>query len=295
MDQTGVYSVVFLGAGAMSEAMIKGVLAARLLPAEHITVCNRSKTSRLDEIQQRYGVHISQDKQAACAQADLVILAMKPFDLGVALQEVAASLSPRQIIISVAAGVSTAGIEERVGLSVPVIRAMPNTSSAVQASATALCSGRWATSEHMRLAQWLFSASGISVLVEEGHMDAVTGLSGTGPAYFYYVAEALLNAGQACGLPADTCRTLLVQTLYGAARMLQETDKDPAELRRQVTSPNGTTMAGIAVLERGDGQQLFLQAVQAATQRAAELGALSESVQDSSSSIHASISGMSVK
>jgi pyrroline-5-carboxylate reductase len=110
----------------------------------------------------------------------------------------------------------------------------------------------------------------------------VTALSGTGPAYFYYVVEALFNAGQSCGLPADTCRTLLVQTLYGAARMLQETHKDPAELRRQVTSLNGTTMAGIAVLDEGAGQQLFLRAVQAATQRAAELGASFEHVPDTS-------------
>lgn len=282
MDQIGVFHIAFLGAGSMSEAMIKGILAAALLPAERITVCNRSKGTRLDELQQRYGVQISQDKRAACAQADLVILAMKPFDLGLALQEVQASLSERQVIVSVAAGVSTGSIEGLLGLSVPVIRAMPNTSSAVQASATALCAGRWATPEHMQLAQGLFSGSGLAVLVEERHMDAVTGLSGTGPAYFYYVVEALLNAGQSCGLPADTCRTLLVQTLYGAARMLQQTGKDPAELRRQVTSPNGTTMAGMAVLDQGDGQQLFLHAVQAATQRAAELGAMFESAPDTS-------------
>jgi pyrroline-5-carboxylate reductase len=280
MDQTRAFRIAFLGAGSMSEAMIKGILAARLLPAESITVCNRSKGERLSELVQRYGVGISQDKRTACAQADLVILAMKPFDLGLALQEVASVLSERQIIISVAAGVSTGSIEGLVGLSVPVIRAMPNTSSAVQASATAICAGRWATAEHMDLAQRLFSASGLSVVVEERHMDAVTGLSGTGPAYFYYVVEALLNAGQSCGLPADTCRTLLVQTLYGAARMLQETNKDPAELRRQVTSPNGTTMAAIAVLDLGAGQQLFLRAVQAATQRAVELGALFGPVPD---------------
>jgi pyrroline-5-carboxylate reductase len=122
------------------------------------------------------------------------------------------------------------------------------------------------------MAQDLFSAIGISVVVEEMLMDAVTGLSGTGPAYFYYVVEALLAAGQACGLPAEICRTLLIQTLHGAATMLRETGKDPGELRRQVTSPNGTTMAAIATLEEGNGSQLFLQAVQRATQRASEMG-----------------------
>ncbi len=267
-----------VGAGAMSEAMIKGVLEARLLPAHQITICNRSKSARLDELHQRYGVEISQDKAAECAQADLLLLAMKPFDLVTALQDVVPYLTPEQLVISVAAGVSTQTIEECTGKAIPVIRAMPNTSSSVQASATALCAGRWATPEHVALAQQLFSAIGISVLVDEALMNAVTGLSGTGPAYFYYVAEALLAGGQACGLPAETCRTLLVQTLYGTARMLQETGKDPAELRRQVTSPNGTTMAGIAVLDQGDSKQAFQQAVQAATQRAEAMGLQVEGV-----------------
>lgn len=266
------YKVFFLGAGAMSEAMIKGLLAARLLSAQQITVSNRRNTARLTELEQRYGVRRSDDKMADCAQADLLLLAVKPFDLVPALQELSAQISPSQLLISVAAGISTTTIEQSIDKPVPVIRAMPNTSSFVQASATAMSPGQWTTAAHVEIAQHLFTAIGISVLVDEDQMDAVTGLSGTGPAYFYYVVEALLAAGQRCGLPAETCRTLLVQTLYGTASMLQATGKDPAELRRQVTSPNGTTMAGIAVLEGGDAQQLFVRAVQAATQRAAEMG-----------------------
>jgi pyrroline-5-carboxylate reductase len=149
---------------------------------------------------------------------------------------------------------------------------MPNTSSSVQASATALCAGKWATPEHVALAQYFFSAIGISVVVAEEQMDAVTGLSGSGPAYFYYMVEALQEAAQQCGLPAETARMLLVQTIYGAARMLQESGQDPAELRRQVTSPNGTTMAGLAVLEEGGVYQLLLQMVQSATRRSTEMG-----------------------
>ncbi len=272
MEQIAQQRVLFLGAGSMGEAMVKGLLAANLLPAEQISVCNRSKTERLEGLQRRYGVRICEDKAAEIRQANLVILAVKPFDLQAALQDVIPYLSAQQLVISVAAGISTATIEGLINLSIPVIRAMPNTSSAVQASATAICAGRWATAAHMRIAHQFFSAIGNSVQVEEKQMNAVTGVSGTGPAYIYYVMEALLQAGQECGLSEDICRTLLVQTLYGTARMLQESDKDPAELRRQVTSPNGTTMAGMAVLDQGNGQQLFLRAVQAATQRAAELG-----------------------
>ncbi|HET8844240.1 MAG TPA: pyrroline-5-carboxylate reductase [Ktedonobacteraceae bacterium] len=273
MQQTKKLRVFFLGAGSVSEALIKGLLTAQLLPAEQITISNRKNSARLDTLQRRYGVHISQDKQADCAQANLVILAAKPFDLPAALQEIADAISGEQLVISLAAGISTSTLEQQLGRQVPVIRSMPNTSSSVQASATALCSGKWATSEHLELARQFFSAIGISVVVDEAQMDAVTGLSGSGPAYFYYVVEALLEAAQQCGLPAETARILLVQTIYGAARMLQESGQNPAELRRQVTSPNGTTMAGLSVLEEGGAYQLLLSMVQRATQRSAEMGA----------------------
>lgn len=279
--------VFFLGAGAISEAIIKGIVGARLIPPQQMTICNRTHSSRLDELHTRYGVHICQEKQADIAHADILVLAVKPFDLVHALQEIAPLVSSHHLILSVVAGASTHLIERCLQVSTPVIRAMPNTSSFVQVSATALCPGQWATSHHLETAQDLFSAIGISVVVEEILMDAVTGLSGTGPAYFYYVVEALLEAGQACGLPAEICRPLLIQTLHGAAIMLQETGKDPGELRRQVTSPNGTTMAAIATLEQGNGSQLFLHAVQRATQRASEMGQQSEASLDEIQSLEA--------
>lgn len=270
------YQVFFVGAGSMSEAMINGWLSAHLLSNEQITISNRSRSARLDELSRRYGVHICQQKASEVKRASVVVFAVKPFDLATALQEVAPFLSPRRLIISVAAGVSTATIERVLGKSIPVVRAMPNTSSSVQASATALCAGQWATAEHMRIAHYLFSGIGISLIVQEEQMDAVTGLSGTGPAYFYYVVETLLEAGQSCGLPEETTRSLLIQTLYGSAKMLQETGLPPDELRRQVTSPNGTTMAAMNVLEESGVRQSFLQAVQRATRRAAEMGKLAE-------------------
>jgi pyrroline-5-carboxylate reductase len=264
--------IFYLGAGAMSEAMLKGLTSARLVEPECITVSNRKQPERLQELHQTYGVQVSQDRLSEIAEADIIVLAVKPFDLPGALHEIAQALTSRHLVISVVAGIATETLEDCLEQPVPVIRAMPNASSFVQASATALCQGRWATEEQMEIAQQLFAAIGTSVVVEEKLMDAVTGLSGSGPAYFYYVVEALLEAGKECGLPEETCRALLYQTLSGAALMLQETGKEPQELRRQVTSPNGTTMAGIAVLDQADVQQHFIQAVQRATARAAELG-----------------------
>jgi pyrroline-5-carboxylate reductase len=264
--------VFFLGAGSISEAIIRGMIDAHLLPPEQITVCNRRHAARLEELQKRYGVSICLKKQEDITRANILVLAVKPDDLVNALQEIAPLVRPHHLLLSVVAGASTHLIEGCLLMPTPVIRVMPNTSSSVQASATAMCPGQWATSHHLEIAQDLFAAIGISVVVEESLMDAVTGLSGTGPAYFYYVVEALLEAGQACGLPPEVCRSLLIQTLHGAATMLRETGEDPKELRHRVTSPNGTTMAAITALEEGSASQLFLHAVQRATQRASEMG-----------------------
>lgn len=270
--------IFFLGAGSMSEAMLKGLSATAVLPPGQITVCNRRNVARLEELRATYGIVASRDKLGDIATADIVVLAVKPFDVAQALGEIHAALAPGQLLISVAAGVATTAIEARLPEGMPVIRTMPNTSSFVQESATAICRGRWATPEQMAIAGQLFGAIGTVATVDEGAMDAVTGLSGSGPAYIYYVAEALLAAGTAVGLPEETSRELLLQTLYGAARMLRETGKGPAELRRQVTSPNGTTMAGIAILDEREVHQAFLRAVERATERAKEMGeALAES------------------
>lgn len=262
----------FLGAGAMSEAMLQGLSSTDALPTARIAVCNRQSVARLETLAATYGIVPSRDKAADIAAADLVIIAVKPFDVAQALDEIRGALTPRHLLISVTAGVATATIEARLPVGLPVIRAMPNTSSFVQESATAIAPGRWATDAHLAIARHLFAAIGTVVAVEEGAMDAVTGLSGSGPAYIYYVAEALLAAGIGVGLPEATSRELLLQTLYGAARMLRETGKGPAELRRQVTSPNGTTMAGIAVLDEAAVHQAIVRAVERATERSRELG-----------------------
>lgn len=264
--------VFFLGAGAMSEAMLRGLLATATLPPERITISLRHNVARLYELGRRYGVRVSEEKLADIAGAGLIVLAVKPRDVDAALAEVRPALAADQLLVSVAAGVATATLEARLPPGMPVVRAMPNTSSFVQASATAICAGRFAAPSALEVARELFAAIGTVAIVEEAAMDAVTGLSGSGPAYIYYVAEALLAAGMAVGLSAETSRELLLQTLHGAARMLRETGEEPATLRRQVTSPNGTTMAGIAALDERGVRDAFRLAVERATARAREMG-----------------------
>jgi pyrroline-5-carboxylate reductase len=264
--------IFFAGAGSLSEAIIKGVVAAHIVTAKQITISNRKNAARLFELSERYGVQMSSNKLVDIGKADIVVLAMKPFDIISALVEIGAALTKKQLIISVVAGVASSTIEKHIEGEVPVIRAMPNTSSYVQASATAISQGRWATGEHITQAKRLFEAVGSVEIVEERLLDAVTGLSATGPAYFYYMVESLMKAGQAQGLPEETCRELLVQTMYGAAMMVRETGKTPAELRRQVTSPNGTTMAAMNILEQGGFQDLMQKAVAHATKRAEDMG-----------------------
>ncbi len=262
----------FLGAGAISEAMLKGILEAGVLPAGQITISNQQNSGRLAQLSEIYGVHTSREKSSEIAEADIVILAMKPFDLRQALQEVRGAITPRQLIISVVAGASTEAIEAQLSDGVPVVRTMPNTSCFVQQSATAISRGRHATEEQIEQVRQIFAAIGTVTVVEEHLLDAVTGLSGSGPAYIYYVVESLMQAGQMAGLAEEVCRDLLIQTLYGSASMLKVTGKAPQELRRQVTSPNGTTMAGLAVLEQGELPGLFQKAVEQATRRATEMG-----------------------
>jgi pyrroline-5-carboxylate reductase len=235
--------------------MLRGILEAGVLPAQQITVSNHKNSERLSQLSAIYGVRSSQQKNREIASADIIILAMKPFDLQQALQEVRAAITPQQLIVSVVAGASTAAIEAQLPDEVPVIRTMPNTSCFVQESATAISCGKHATPEQIEQVKQIFAAIGTVTLVDEHLLDAVTGLSGSGPAYIYYVIESLMQAGQLAGLSEAICRDLLVQTLYGSARMLKVTGKDPQELRRQVTSPNGTTMAGLAVLEQQSNRQ----------------------------------------
>jgi pyrroline-5-carboxylate reductase len=263
-------SIGLIGAGNMGDALIRGLLGQRLLPPTWIWVTNRSNRERLQALQTRYGVRITPTKPPLLDAATVVILAVKPKDMPVVFDEIGGTVRQDQLILSVAAGVPISAIERALP-EVPVIRAMPNTSAAVQASATAIAPGAHARDDHMQIATRIFQAVGDVVSVSEEVLDAVTGLSGSGPAYVYRFTEALIDAGTDLGLSAALAKRLTVQTLLGAARMLAESEVDPAELRRRVTSPGGTTMAGLSVLETRGFAATISDAVHSAVQRAREL------------------------
>lgn len=262
----------FIGAGAMAEAMVAGLLAAGVTLAPSIVVTNRSRQERLQAVATRWGVRTSPSKAEVCAWADVLVLATKPADVPVALGQLRGLVTPRHLVLSVAAGIPCALIEEALGEGIPVIRAMPNTSCHVGESATAIARGRWATDEHEEVARTVFGAVGRVVVVPEEWLDAVTGLSGSGPAYVYLLMEALTEAGIELGLSPEVSRLLTRQTVLGAARMVLETGEDPALLRRKVTSPNGTTMAALKVLEEMGFVSALREAVKRATARSREMG-----------------------
>ncbi|AEF94834.1 pyrroline-5-carboxylate reductase [Desulfotomaculum nigrificans CO-1-SRB] len=263
----------FIGAGNICESMVKGLLSTGIVRPGEIWVTNRSNTERLNFLRNYYGVVPVTDKKSAAGQADVIILAMKPQDVFTALEELKGAVNPEQLVISVLAGIPTGLIEEGLAEKVAVVRAMPNTSCAVLESATGLTPGRYTTPEQLELARSIFSMVGeVVVLEDESLLDAVTGLSGSGPAYVYYMVEAMEKAGEAAGIPREQARPLVLKTLMGAARMLMETGEKPETLRRQVTSPNGTTMAGINELEKANFQQTIRRAILKATHRSQELG-----------------------
>ncbi|SMO76051.1 pyrroline-5-carboxylate reductase [Melghirimyces algeriensis] len=264
--------ICFIGAGSMAEALLSGLLNNTPTSAKHIHVINRQNQNRIQYLSKKYGIISPKDNQAAIKQADTVILAVKPKDITHALDQWGMYFHPGQRIISVVAGISIPFIENRLTTRIPVIRAMPNTSCAVAQSATALCTGTHASEKDLDTAFQIFSSIGTVVVVDEKDMDAVTGLSGSGPAYIYYLVEALEQAGIQAGLTPSIARHLTLQTLAGAAHMLMETKEEPAELRRKVTSPGGTTMAGLETLAQHHFQKSLIHAVQKAKQRSKELG-----------------------
>ena len=206
-------------------------------------------------------------------QADLILIGVKPFQVPDLVAEIKPALTPAKTLVSFAASVKTRAIEEAAGIEIAVIRAMPNTPSALGAGIAGLCRGRFVKAEQMELAQRIFETVGRTVIVDEKHMDAVTGLSASGPAYIYIIIEALAEAGVKVGLPRDTATQLAAQTTFGAAKMVLETGYHPALLKDEVTTPAGCTIDGILELEEGGLRVTLIKAVMRATQRAKELAA----------------------
>jgi pyrroline-5-carboxylate reductase len=218
-------------------------------------------------------VEVSTDNLETARKADLILIGVKPFQVPDLIAEIRPALTPAKTLVSIAASVKTRAIEDLAGMEIPVVRAMPNTPSALGAGAAALCRGRFVTPEKMELAQRLFETVGRAVVVDEKHMDAVTGLSGSGPAYVYIIIEALAEAGVKVGLPRDIATQLAAQTAFGAAKMVLETGYHPALLKDAVTTPAGCTIDGILELEEGGLRVTLIKAVMRATERAKQLAA----------------------
>jgi pyrroline-5-carboxylate reductase len=204
--------------------------------------------------------------------ADVIILCVKPQVMDEVLKEIESGLSEKQLVISIAAGISIKGIQAKIGQAIPLVRAMPNTPAVIQEGVTALSGCRGLPTEHLNFAQSLFESVGKVVVVDESLMDAVTGLSGSGPAYVYLAIEALIDGGVRVGIPRNVAHILAVQTVLGSAKMVRETGEHPAVLKDRVTSPGGTTIAGLQRLEEGGLRATLIEAVEAATHRSRELG-----------------------
>ncbi|HEY0796915.1 MAG TPA: pyrroline-5-carboxylate reductase [Acidisarcina sp.] len=262
--------VAVLGAGKMGSILIQAFLKEGLLaPTQLIATVKHGE--RMEELSTQWGIEVTTHNLAAAERADLILLGVKPFQMPALLQEIRPALTSKKTLLSFAASVRTSAIEEAAGLEIPVIRAMPNTPSQLGAGIAALCRGRFVTDDQMQLAERIFATVGRTVVVEEKHMDAVTGLSGSGPAYVYIILEALAEAGVKVGLPRDVATLLAAQTTYGAARMVLETGYHPALLKDAVTTPAGCTIDGILELEEGGLRVTLIKAVMRATERARQL------------------------
>jgi len=264
--------VAVLGAGKMGGILLQAFLKQNLFAAEQIHATRAHAESAL-AMSTQWGVDVSTDNLEAARQADLILLGVKPFQVPDLLDEIRPALTKDKMIVSIAASVKTRAIEEAAGLDIAVVRAMPNTPSALGAGAAALCRGRFVSPKQMELAQRIFETVGRTVTVEEKHMDAVTGLSGSGPAYIYIIIEALAEAGVKVGLPRDVATQLAAQTAFGAAKMVLETGYHPALLKDAVTTPAGCTIDGILELEEGGLRVTLIKAVMRATERAKQLAA----------------------
>lgn len=270
-------TVAFLGAGSMAEAMISGLVRSEF-PTENIIATNRSNEERLSALNEKYGIKGIKLKDLPFDQIDVMILAMKPKDVDSALKGIKDHIKPNQLILSVLAGITTTYLEQNLHNGQQVVRVMPNTSSAIGESATAISPGHETSENNVRLTQDLLGCIGEVYTIEEKDMDIFTGLAGSGPAYFYYLMEHMEKQGAQAGFDLETTREIIAQTIVGAAKMVQEQDYTPTVLREKVTSPNGTTAAGLNALDENGGGKAIAKAVEHAAKRSKEI---SEQIQES--------------
>jgi pyrroline-5-carboxylate reductase len=265
-------NVAILGAGKIGESLLAGLLTSGWRTPEEIVVTGR-RPERVHELVQRYGVRGTTSNAEAVPNCEVVVLAVKPQDFDGLLGEIGPVVSAGQTVLSVAAAIPTAAIEARLPSGVPVVRSMPNAPSTVHEGIAGICGGAHADEEHLALAEEVLLHLGAVVRVPERYMDAVTAVSGSGPAYFALLAEAMIEAGILLGLTRETSTQLVVQTMFGTAKLLRDEHMHPVELREMVTSPGGTTIRAIRELEQAGVRAAFLNAIEAAMERSRELAA----------------------
>lgn len=259
-----------LGAGKMGGILIEAFLRQRLVPRQSISATVHHNVAGRHEFSGG-SVSLGTDNRAAASAAEIILLCVKPQSVGVVLNEIRPELGEQKLVISIAASVPTSYIEQRLTGNIPVIRAMPNTPSMVGAGITAICKGKFATDSHIDTARRLFDSVGKTVIVDEKHMDAITGLSASGPAFIYIILESLAEGGVKMGLSRELATLLAAQTTLGAAKVALETGFHPALLKDMVTTPAGCTIDGILELEEGGLRVTLIKAVVKASQRAKEL------------------------
>jgi pyrroline-5-carboxylate reductase len=262
--------IAILGGGKIGESLLAGLLSSGWRKPDEIVVTGR-RNERIEELAEKYSVETTLANGEAAASAAFIVIAVKPQDFDVLLGEIAPVISPEQTVLSIAAAVPTAQIEQHVAEGVPVLRAMPNAPATVHEGVAGLCAGAHASEEHLAAAKEVLEHVGRVVLVAEPYMDAVTAVSGSGPAYFALLAEAMIEAGILLGLSREVSTELVVQTMFGTAKLLRDEGMHPVELREMVTSPGGTTIRAIRELERAGVRAAFLNAIQAAMERSQEL------------------------
>ncbi len=262
--------IAFLGGGNMAEALIKGMLSADVAKSHQMIVADTSP-ARLDYLK-KYNINPAKSNQEAVREAEVVLLCVKPQVIDAVLAEIAVAADSSKLVISIAAGITIDRMEKVLTANPRIIRVMPNTPALVLSGAAGLAKGSNTTNEDMAVALEIFGAVGRAVVVDEKLLDAVTGLSGSGPAFVFTVIEALSDAGVKVGIPRPLALELAAQTVFGSAKMVLETREHPAKLRDMVTSPGGTTIAGMHELEKGKLRAVLMNAVEAATNRSKELG-----------------------
>jgi len=277
-NRLSAQKIAFVGAGSITEAIVRGLVEQKIARPDFLFALNRSSREKLDAMKRQYGIQactLEEEREcyeAYIREADVVVMAMKPKDVGGAVHALKPFLNANQLLISVVAGLSIDTIARILLNGMPIVRTMPNTSSTIGLGATGMSFSQEASAEQQAIALEMFQAIGEVSVVAEEQLDTVTGLSGSGPAYIYYMMEAMMKAGVQGGLTFQDAHSLTVQTVLGAASMVKATKEDPAELRRKVTSPNGTTQAALELMNDNGFAEIVERAVLRASERARELG-----------------------